>query len=112
MANPPYIWFNGEIIPWEQATVHITDARSLLSVTAVYEGIRGYWNADEGQLYIMKLHDHLRRLADSTKVMRMTPRYSPDELAQIALDLVRRNDHREDIYIRPVVTFAPMVDSW
>ncbi len=111
--HPPYLWLNGEFVPWESATIHITDARSLLSVTAVYEGIRGYWDADDQQVTIFRLDDHLRRFADSMKVLRMQPRFTSQDLAAAAVDLVRRNGQREDVYIRPVATYAPLPgDSW
>jgi len=48
-----YIWRNGEIIPWEEATVHVNSVGHA-SVAGVFEGIKAYWNDDEGQLYVFR----------------------------------------------------------
>ena len=107
VSHPPYLWLNGEIVPWESATVHISVARGLLSVSSVYEGIRGYWNADQEQLYVFRLPEHMRRLQNSMKVMRMRPAYTAADLTQATVELLRRNQPRESVYIRPVATLAP-----
>lgn len=109
---PTHLWLNGEIVTWDSATVHITEARSLLSVSAVYEGIRAYWNADHEQLYVFRLLEHMRRLAASMKVMRMRPAYTPADLAAATVELLRAIQARGDTYIRPVATFLPRDDSW
>ena len=109
---PTHLWLNGAIVPWSSATIHITDARSLLTVSSVYEGIRGYWNADQQQLYVFRLPEHMRRFAGSMKVMRMQPAHTPADLAAAAVELLRTLRPHEDTYIRPVATFLPRDDSW
>lgn len=69
---PKYLWHNGKLIPWETATVHITNI-GWTAISAVFEGIRAYWNEKEEELYIFRLEEHLRRLANSMKIMRMIP---------------------------------------
>ncbi len=49
MANPKYLWLNGELVEWDNATVHVT-AIGWSAVGAVFEGIRAYWNADQEEL--------------------------------------------------------------
>jgi branched-chain amino acid aminotransferase len=88
-------------MPWGEATVHVTDL-GWSTVAAVFEGIRAYWNEHEGDLYIFRLEEHLRRLLDSQKLVRMVPRYSVTELTVAIVDLVRANGYREDCYIRPL----------
>ncbi len=106
-SQPPYLWLNGKIVPWESATIHLVDARSLLTVSSVYEGIRGYWNPDQEQLYVFRLPEHMRRFGDSMKVMRMQPAFDTEALVQGVVELLKRNAPRGDVYIRPVGSFAP-----
>lgn len=106
-TQPSYLWLDGQVVPWESATIHIADARDLASTTSVFEGIRGYWNDEREQMYIFRLADHLRRLAYSMKVLRMQPTFTIPMLTEAIIELIRRNGQREDVYIRPVATYAP-----
>jgi branched-chain amino acid aminotransferase len=97
----PYLWFSGRRVPWQDATVHV----SLVgwpSVGAVFEGIRGYWNAEQSALYIFCLTEHLARLDASMRLQRMAPRFSPEELKAEIVELCRVNGAAEDIYIQPL----------
>ncbi|MFN8482012.1 MAG: branched-chain amino acid transaminase [Anaerolineae bacterium] len=105
-SHPAYLWLDGAIVPWETATIHVVDARSLLTVSSVYEGIRGYWNPEQKQLYVFRLPEHMRRFGDSMKVMRMQPAFGPEDLTQAVVELLKRNAPRGDVYIRPVGSFA------
>jgi len=100
-ATFPYLWFSGRQVPWEQATVHVTLV-GWPSIGAVFEGIRGYWNAEQAALYIFRLREHMARLEMSMKLQRMLPRFSAAELTAALLDLCRVNDAREDVYIQPL----------
>jgi branched-chain amino acid aminotransferase len=109
MANerphPAYLWLNGERLRWEDATVHA----SLLgwsTMAAVFEGIKAYWNPEEGQLYAHQFREHYERLARSMKLQRMTSRWSTDELIEASLELLRANGAREDTYISPLAYFG------
>jgi branched-chain amino acid aminotransferase len=94
---------------FEDAFVPLADAKigvmthGFLYGTAVFEGIRAYWNPEQGQLYGLKLREHYRRLSQSTRVMLMDLGYSVDDLVALTVDLLRRNGYREDTYIRPTV---------
>ena len=72
------------------------------SVSAVFEGIRAYWNEGEEELYIFRLQSHLHRLFDSMKLMRMSSPYSQAELTAAIMDLLKANQAREDTYISPM----------
>ncbi len=96
-----YLWLDGKVIPWSEATVHVTTV-SVSASTAVFEGIRAYWNPGQEQLYVFRLDEHMRRFANSMKLVWMEPKHSSDELAAAALDLLRTNSVREDFYIRAV----------
>src|SRR5579864_6413543 len=71
--------------------------------TACFEGIRGYWNADHEQLYLLKLPEHYRRLMQSCNLLRMWPKESVDDLCRITVELVRMHGYRHDVYVRPLV---------
>ena len=71
--------------------------------TAVFEGIRGNWNHSQEQLYLFRPREHIERLRQSAKIMRMQLNYSDDELVKITHDLALKNGYTEDIYIRPMV---------
>ena len=96
-----YAYFEGKIRPIEGAKVSVM-THSFNYGTAVFEGIRGYWNADEGQLYIFKLHEHLDRMFRNFNILRMKPTLSMEEVATVIIDLVEKNGFQEDIYIRPI----------
>lgn len=103
MANhPAYLWWNGELVKWEDATVHVTDI-AWSAVGAVFEGIRAYWNEDEGELFVFRLREHMQRLRDSSRMVRLPIDQSVDELVQITVDLLNVNEIREDTYIFPLV---------
>ncbi len=104
-VNPKYIWMSGERVEWDDALVHASTL-GWSSISMVFEGIRGYWNAEEEQLNIFLLDAHIERLLRSMKVMRMTSPWSPAQLADVIVDLVRSNEFRDDIYIQPLAYFG------
>jgi len=99
MKPSEVIWFNGEIVPWEAARVHVL-AHALHYGSSVFEGIRTYATPPGPAVFC--LDDHLRRLYDSCRITRMTPPYAPELLRDAILTLVVRNGH-QSCYIRPVV---------
>lgn len=99
--HPAFIWHNHRLLPWEDANVHLTE-NWWAAVGAVFEGMRGYWNDADGEVYIFRLHDHLARLADSMRLVRMSDEFPPEELKHATVDLVCANRHAGDIYIMPL----------
>ncbi len=99
MKPSAVIWFNGEIVPWEAARVHVL-AHALHYGSSVFEGIRAY--ATPRGPAVFCLDDHLRRLSDSCRIARMTPPYPPEILGEAIRTVVQRNGH-QSCYIRPVV---------
>ena len=98
----PTAFLRGEFIPMEDAKIGVM-THAFNYGTAVFEGIRGNWNAEQEQLYLFKVRAHFQRLRMSAKIMRMELRYTDDELVEITNELARRNGYNEDIYIRPMV---------
>jgi branched-chain amino acid aminotransferase len=103
--HPKYIWMNGEYVPWEDAKIHVaTEAVGFGS--SVFEGLRAYWNDEEEQLYVFRLEEHLERLGQSMRMMRMTFERSLDEIGEVCVELLVKNELREDVHIRPTVYFG------
>ena len=96
-----YAYFRGEIVPFEQATISIM-THAFNYGTGVFEGIRAYWNEDQGQSYILKLKEHYQRMLRSCKAMEIKVSLSLTELCNLTIELVRRNGYKEDVYIRPL----------
>lgn len=99
-TTPSHLWWNGEVVPWDRATIHLASA-FWMGVTAIFEGIMAYWNEDEGELYVWQLDAHLRRLVRSQKLMRQESPYTVEQLTAAVCDLLRTLDAREDSYIFP-----------
>lgn len=114
VARPPgfeatgVAYMNGRFVPIEEATIPIA-THAFNYGTGCFEGIRGYWNETAGDLYLVKLVEHFERLIRDAGVLRMSVPLTAQELADVAVELVRRNGSREDIYIRPVVYKASPV---
>jgi len=95
-------WFEGAWTPLADARVSVM-THAFLYGTAIFEGIRAYWNEEQGQLYGLKLRAHYERLHQSARVMLMDPGLSVDELVGLTVELLRRNGYREDAYVRPTL---------
>jgi len=95
-------YFENEFVPLSQARVPVM-THGFLYGTATFEGIRAYWNEEQEQLYGLKLLDHFRRMWNSARVLLMKPPFSPEELVELTVDLLRRNGFRQDTYIRPTL---------
>lgn len=100
-----YLWHGGELVEWDQATVHIS-MMGWTSISSVFEGIRAYWNEEQEQLFIFHLDAHLKRLYQSMKIMRMDCLYSPEQLTGAITGLLRANDFRADAYVQPLAYFT------
>lgn len=103
--TPAHVWLNGRLVPWGDATIHVT-AMGAAGGMAVFEGIKGYWNADQGALHIFRLREHMRRLVESMKMCRMPVEHTIDRLCEATVALGEANGLREDTYIRPVAFYS------
>jgi branched-chain amino acid aminotransferase len=93
-------YFEGAYVPMRDANVSIM-THAFMYGTATFEGIRAYWNAEQQQLYGLFIREHVERIRKSARILLMDPVQSADELTSIILETVRRNQFREDAYIRP-----------
>ena len=94
-------FFRGEVVPLADAKVSVM-THALHYATGVFEGIRGNWNEEKGVVYIFRLREHYERLLRGCRLLMLDIPYSLDDLCRITVDLVERNRHQEDIYIRPL----------
>jgi branched-chain amino acid aminotransferase len=99
---PKYAYFQGKIVPYDQAKVGIM-THALNYGTGAFGGVRGYWNSDEEQLFVFRPIDHFKRLRESAQLLRCKVELSAEELRDIALELLRAEGYREDCYLRPLV---------
>ncbi len=97
-----WVYLNGRFVRYHEARVGLA-AHALHHGTACLEGMRAYWNAQRGQLFMLQPRAHYERLRDSARVLHMSLAESTDELIEITLELLRRNHLREDAYVRPIL---------
>ena len=93
-------YFQGDYVPLRDAKVSVM-THSFMYGTAVFEGIRAYWNADQGKLYGLKLREHMERIRRNAGMLLMTDLPPVDELVRIVVETIKRNDFHTDAYIRP-----------
>ncbi|HRN51197.1 MAG TPA: branched-chain amino acid transaminase [Anaerolineales bacterium] len=105
MAVPNYAYFRGKIVPYSEAKVGVM-THALNYGTAIFGGVRGYWNDAEEELFVFRPKDHLKRLYNSAKLMVMDIPVGPDELLERIVELLQMEGHRQDVYLRPMAYFA------
>jgi len=98
----PTAYLNGDFVDLNDAKISIV-THAFNYGTGVFEGIRGNWNEENQQLYIFKLKEHINRILNSAKIMRFAPELSNQQMCEIIIKLVEKNDYKEDIYIRPII---------
>src|SRR5712691_9263871 len=104
-----FIWFNGKLIPWGEAKVHVL-AHGLQYGTGVFEGMKSYPTADGPAIF--RLDAHLERLYKSAELYDLAIPYSQATLTDASLELVRANK-LEAAYLRPVAFFdAATLSVW
>ena len=101
-SNPEYLWQNGELVKWEDATIHLTDL-AWGAVGAVFEGIRAYRADDGSGVNVFRLPEHMRRLQESSRMVRLPLPWSEEETVRFVTDLIEANGIEDDSYIFPLV---------
>ncbi len=97
-----YYYMNGEYVEASKAMIPVR-THAFLYGTAVFEGIRAYWNDEEQQLYAFRVPEHYERLHRSAKIMMMTPTNSVEEYTKITAELLKKNGYKQDAYMRPTL---------
>ncbi len=101
MEYGKYAYFQGEIVPIDNAKVSIM-THAFNYGTGVFEGIRGYWNAGQEQLYIFKLREHYIRMFRNFNLFQIDLPITIEDACRITVELARKNKFRQDMYIRPI----------
>jgi branched-chain amino acid aminotransferase len=96
-----YAFFQGAIVPIEQAQISIMN-HAFNYGTGCFEGIRAYWNPTEAQLFVFRLLEHYQRLLQSARILMMSPKYTAEQLSAVTLELLRREGYQTDAYLRPL----------
>ena len=94
------VYFEGQYVALKDAKVSVM-THAFMYGTAVFEGVRGYWNADKNVLYGLKIREHMERIRQNAGILLMAGLPSVDELSAIVVETVRRNGFEQDAYIRP-----------
>ncbi len=99
MNDPQFLYLDGEIVPFASAKVHIS-APGVKYGIGVFEGLRGYWNDAHQEMYVFRLTDHVRRLKQSMKLLRLEDNYSVEFLEDAVLSMIRANKFRTTVQMR------------
>jgi branched-chain amino acid aminotransferase len=110
----PVIYFNNTFLPEREATISVR-SRALHYGLGCFAGIRGY-RSDDGQVNVFRLDRHVQRLDHSARIIGLRVAAPPSEIAERIVELLRRNEMRHDVYIRPIVfansnELSPMLDA-
>ncbi len=100
ITTTKYIWMDGEMVAWDNATTHIL-THTLHYGMGVFEGIRAYPTADG--VAVFRLREHIVRLLNSAKIFMMDVPYDVDELVEACREIVRVNELNDGCYLRPLV---------
>ncbi|SCM72212.1 branched-chain amino acid transaminase [Desulfovibrio sp. 86] len=99
MQKMKYIWFDGKMVPWDQAQVHVL-THALHYGSAIFEGIRAYACAD-GTSAVFRLEDHCKRMLNSAKILRLSLPLTAEELVAACIETLKANELAEG-YVRPL----------
>jgi branched-chain amino acid aminotransferase len=94
-----YVYLNGELVPYADARIHV-QSTAVKYGGSVFEGLRAYWNPAQEELYVFRLQEHIDRLFASMRLMRMQHSLTREEIGRSILDVLRKNQAREDVHIR------------
>ena len=104
-AKEVVVWYDGGLSDSSRATMPVSWMGPRFS-TAVFDGIRAYWNAAEDRLNAFRLDDHMKRFAHARRFQRMSAPWSDGELTEAVLEVLRVNNFAEDAYVAPSAFFG------
>jgi branched-chain amino acid aminotransferase len=101
--RPSIAWLDGRIVPWKDAVVPLW-SEAVLRGSSIFEGIRAYWQPEERRFNIVRLDDHLDRLAKSARLEQLPlPAHLIGDLRAGILHVLAAQEFREHMYVRPTV---------
>lgn len=95
-----HAFFEGKIVPLSEAKINIA-THGFLYGTAVFGGIRAYWNEEKKCLFVFRPWDHYHRLLHSARMMAMQTQYDEESLIDLTLEVLRMDNYQQDVYMRP-----------
>ena len=95
-----HAFFEGKIVPLADANISIA-THGFLYGTAVFGGMRAYWNEEKKRLFVFRPWDHYHRLLHSARMMAMQTSYDEESLIELTLELLRMDNYQQDVYMRP-----------
>jgi branched-chain amino acid aminotransferase len=95
------VFFQGDFVPLRDAKVSIL-THALHYGTGVFEGIRGYWEESQEELFLVRPEEHYQRWKANCGILLIDLPLRACELADLTVELVRRNRFRANLYIRPL----------
>ena len=107
-TSPRWAYLDGAIIPYREASFGLL-THALNYGTGLFAGLRGYWNADEDQLFVFRPEDHFRRFCESARLLRMELDLTPADLTRGMIELLCAEGYRQNCYIRPVAFYRDEV---
>jgi branched-chain amino acid aminotransferase len=96
-----YAFLEGKLMPLEDAKISVM-THAFLYGTSIFEGIRAYFNTQKQELYGFRLVDHYVRFQRNCRILNIHLKQIPEELAELTVEILRKCEYREDVYIRPV----------
>jgi branched-chain amino acid aminotransferase len=100
--NPFKVFLNGKLVARTEAVVSL-DSVAFKYAAMAFEGIRGYWNERDRQLFVFRLADHARRLQDSVLIMGMDTELNNEAFSRAVLHVLRKNSVNQNVHIRQMV---------
>ncbi|MBU2608958.1 MAG: branched-chain amino acid transaminase [Chloroflexi bacterium] len=98
---PSYVYFRQEIVPLSEAKIGVM-TNSFHYGNACFEGVRGNWNSQQGQLHLFRLKEHYERMLRGCRLLKIDLPYTIDDLCRITVEMVEKCGFQEDLYVRPV----------
>ncbi|HLJ48245.1 MAG TPA: branched-chain amino acid transaminase [Bryobacteraceae bacterium] len=95
------VWFNDKFVPLAEANVNIL-THALNYGTGVFEGIRGYYEQGDQELFLVRPREHYERWKRNAGIIRLEIPAAPKELCELTAELCRRNNFRSHVYVRPL----------
>jgi branched-chain amino acid aminotransferase len=105
VSLPNFVFYKGRVVPYTDVKFGVL-THAMNYGTAVFGGLRAYWNNEEKQLFVFRPHDHFRRFLQSSKLLCMDLPLTGDDLLNGLIDLIRTEGHHEDLYIRPLAFYS------
>ncbi len=102
MTQEEFVFLDGEYIDAKTASIPVR-THAFLYGTSVFEGIRAYYNPENDSMFVFRMREHFERIARSARIMCMDMPYSIDELCDITVNLLKKNNYKTDAYIRPTI---------